>query len=647
MIIKENLQMYETIGIGAISIIFISIMFIQNKSNRKRLEDELFELKDDIEKNRKLNAKASLVEEESNRLKKEILNLTESMKSLQNEIAKKEIFIAEVKKDEETYKAKIEDGIRELNNQFEIVKELHIQVDNFKKEIILLNATLKEKEYKQEQNEAIYNNNQSLLSKENENLSKKLEDLNNANEELKNRLLILTDENNMLKVEESKLKTDFNALNNTLIENKMNSDNQITKLDNEILESKSKIQVLTDKNIELNSLNSKLMADLKAQEENHQKLEKAFDEQTKKFELKVGDIMQQALDSKLKKFDESSMKSLDETLKPFKENLEQFRKKVEDSQESSTKKFAELSKEIEQVTKAGINISKEAESLTQALKGKKQTQGSWGEMILETVLEYSGLLKGVHFDTQQSYKDESGDIKRPDVIIKLPQDRSMIIDSKVSLNDYDRYIRAETDEERLIASKGVAKAFRDQIDNLDSKDYSHYKIGTLQYVFMFVPVEGAFSLAVQEDPTLYEYALKKHIAIVNPSTLTVSLRTIYLYWQSEQSSTLAIKLFDEAGKLYDKMHTFTDNFVKIGSQLQTVNRTYENATKQLTEGTGNLLGRVENLKKLGARTSKSLSTSKIEYQDFDINEVDVEVIEEETVEYITKHRDCELSPKTP
>lgn len=626
--------MYEIIGIGALAIVFIGVMFVQNKSNSKRLEKEIFELKKEIEEKRELNAKASLIEQDNEILKSEVLTISQALESLKTEITKKEIIIAEAKKDQESYRAKISGGLDEVNKQSINIEELRTQIDNYKQEIVNLNSTLKEKEYQQEQSKTIYNNNHSLLNKEKEKITQELSDRNTEIRELKAKILLLSDENNTLKIEGSKLETDLNSVNNNLRENTKNADKQISKLDTEVAENKMKIQSLIDKNVDLNSLNSKLMADLEAQEENHKKLEKAFDEQTKKFELKVGEIMQQALDSKLKKFDESSMKSLDETLKPFKANLEQFRKKVEDSQESSTKKFAELSKEIEQVTKAGIHISKEAESLTQALKGKKQTQGSWGEMILETVLEYSGLLKGVHFDTQQSYKDELGDIKRPDVVIKLPQNRSMIIDSKVSLNDYDRYIRAETDEERLIASKGVAKAFRDQIDNLDSKDYSHYKIGTLQYVFMFVPVEGAFSLAVQEDPSLYEYALKKQIAIVNPSTLTVSLRTIYLYWQSEQSSTLAIKLFDEAGKLYDKMHTFTENFVKIGSQLQTVNKTYESATKQLTEGTGNLLGRVENLKKLGARTSKSLRTSKIEYQDFDVNDVEVDIMKESNQTYI-------------
>lgn len=385
---------------------------------------------------------------------------------------------------------------------------------------------------------------------------------------------------------------------------------------------------LEDQNIKLKIENSSLNANIDFQKENNQKLKDDLEEQGKKLELKLNEIMQNNLDNKLKKFDETSLKGLDNILKPFKENIDSFQKRVEESQENSTKKFAELSKEIEMLTKAGLNISQEAENLTKALKGKKQTQGSWGEMILESVLEYSGLLKNIHYFTQQSYKDEHGDTKRPDVIIKLPQNRSMIIDSKVSLNDYEEYIRAQTDEQRAISLNNIVSSFKNHIDNLDSKDYAHYKIGTLQYVFMFVPIEGAFSLAVQKDPTLYEYALKKHIAIVNPSTLTVSLRTIYLYWQSEQSSTLASKLFDEAGKLYDKMVNYTDSFNKIGNQIKALNNSYETASKQLSEGSGNILTRVENLKKLGAKTTKTLKDSKIEFEDFDENRIEVLMLEE-------------------
>ncbi|NCD12008.1 MAG: DNA recombination protein RmuC [Epsilonproteobacteria bacterium] len=392
-----------------------------------------------------------------------------------------------------------------------------------------------------------------------------------------------------------------------------------------LAELQRKYENLGAENLRLNMHNTKLNAEIEAQKEGNARLKVDLDEQGKKLELKLNAIMENHLEQKLQKLDATSTKSLETLLKPFKENLDTFKKSVETSQESSIKKFAELSKEIELVARAGMNISKEAENLTKALKGKKQAQGSWGEMILESVLEYSGLIKGVHYETQESYKDEEGRTKRPDVVIKLPQERTIIIDSKVSLNSYDELIRAQSDEEKSIASKALSLAFREHIDTLDSKDYAHYKQGTLQYVFMFVPIEGAFSVAIHEDPKLYEYALRKHIAIVNPSTLTVSLRTIYLYWQSEQSSTLASKLFEEAGKMYDKMVGFAESFKRVGSQLQTLNSSYEMAHKQLSEGSGNILGRVENLKRLGAKATKNLKDAKIEYQDFS---TDMELIEE-------------------
>ena len=396
----------------------------------------------------------------------------------------------------------------------------------------------------------------------------------------------------------------------------------------EIVTCNTKMTVIEEENKQLSIQNARLQAEIHAQKEGNLALKSDLEEQGKKLELTLNAIMERHLEQKLQKLDSASAKSLETLLKPFKENLDTFKKSVENSQESSIKKFAELSKEIELVARAGMNISKEAENLTKALKGKKQAQGSWGEMILESVLEYSGLIKGVHYEMQESYKDEEGRTKRPDVVIKLPGERTIIIDSKVSLNSYDELIRAQSEEEKSIASKALSAAFREHIDILDSKDYAHYRQGTLQYVFMFVPIEGAFSIAINEDPKLYEYALRKHIAIVNPSTLTVSLRTIYLYWQSEQSSTLATKLFDEAGKMYDKMVGFAESFKRVGSQLQTLNNSYENAQKQLTEGSGNLLGRVENLKRLGAKATKNLKDAKLDYQDFSTDIETVELLEE-------------------
>jgi DNA recombination protein RmuC len=588
-------------------------------------------LQNELNQKRDLAAQVPLLTQRIENLEIEKNDLARSIDTQKTYLSQKDVTIAENEKDRIELSKKLadkEDQVVKLESE---KNELHKSIEVLKSQLQQANGNIDKKEHELQQLTLGFQKDTERFNSKNSDLQNEInthkDDLKIAQKKIDN----LLEENTTLTSQKSVLQADLNALN----ESKNELLQSMKLLKDDLTLAQGKVETLQENNSDLKADKSKFQAELSAQQENNEKLKKDFEEQSKKLELKLNEIMQQNLDSKLKKFDETSMKSLDGLLKPFKENLDTFKKKVEDSQENSTKKFAELSKEIEQVTKAGMNISKEAESLTKALKGKKQMQGSWGEMILESVLEYSGLRKGVHYETQESYKDEEGNTKRPDVIIKLPQERTIIIDSKVSLNDYNNYIHAETDEERLLATNGIVTSFKNHIDTLDSKDYAHYKVGTLQYVFMFVPIEGAFAMAIQQDPKLYEYALKKHIAIVNPSTLTVSLRTIYLYWQSEQSNTLASKLFDEAGKLYDKMVGFSDSFGKIGKQLQTATSTYEHAHKQLTEGPGNLMGKVENLKRLGARTSKTLKDSKMEFQDFDEVEMEIELLPEPVIETLS------------
>ncbi len=510
---------------------------------------------------------------------------------------------------------------KELEEKKELVAQIPFLKTNIEKledEKISLNATIDFLKEKTSQKNVIIAENEKDKQNYLLNISEKeksLQKLKNQNSEYKDEIEILKD-----KIFDFKITTEKTNNKNRQLQE------QIDYLNKEINKIKANNEeLIQDKNILIQE-KSKFETNLFSLRENNKKLQDDFNNQSKKLELKLNEIMQQTIDNKIKKFDEASLKSLDNILKPFKNNIDIFQKQIRDSKDYSTKKFAELSKEIEMVVKAGMNISKEAENLTKALKGKKQAQGSWGEMILDSVLEYSGLLKGVHYDKQESYRDEKKELKRPDVVVKLPQNRTIIIDSKVSLNDYDNYIKADNEKEKILYAKNISAAFKNHIDTLNSKDYAHYKSGTLQYIFMFVPIEGAFATAVQNDPSLYEYALRKHIAIVTPSTLTISLRTIYLYWQSEQSTTLATKLFDEAGRLYDKMVGFSDSFRKIGNQIQTLQNSFETAHTQLAKGGGNVLKRVENLKKLGAKTTKSLKDSKIEYEDFDEENVEVKML---------------------
>lgn len=406
--------------------------------------------------------------------------------------------------------------------------------------------------------------------------------------------------------------------------------NELENANVKIDEINKKIAELNNEKIELLSENSRLKAEYEAQKQKQEELKKAFEEQKNHLKEEMSNAMQKILELKIEKFDETSTKALEALLKPFRENMDGFRKKIEENQKESGERIAALSKEIEQVMKAGFSISQEASNLTKALKGEKQTQGRWGEMVLESVLEHSGLIKNDHYKIQENYKDEEGKDKRPDVVVKLPQNRSIIIDSKVSLVDYDNLVRAQTDEERTIASIAIAKAFRNHIDALHKKDYTKYDTGTLQYVFMFVPIEGVYAVAVHQDPSLYEYALKKHIVIVYPSTLVVTLKTIYMYWQREKSDMAVENIFQEAGKLYEKVYGFVESFEKVGKQLETVNASYQKAKIQLFSGSGNLLTRTENLKILGAKTTKNLQSLKLKNSELDEDDLEI-VVENEPV----------------
>ncbi|MBP6498183.1 MAG: DNA recombination protein RmuC, partial [Campylobacteraceae bacterium] len=315
-------------------------------------------------------------------------------------------------------------------------------------------------------------------------------------------------------------------------------------------------------------------------------------------------------------------------LKPFRDNIEGFKKKIEENQKESSEKLLSLAKEIEMVSKTGASISQEASNLAKALKGEKQAQGRWGEMVLESVLEHSGLIKDDHYHMQESYKDDDGKQKRTDVIIKLPEDKSIVIDSKVSLVDYDRYVSSETEEQRKISAIALAKAFKNQIDILSSKEYTQYDLGTLQYVFMFVPIESAYAVAVHQDPSLYEYALKKHIVIVYPSTLIVTLKTIYMYWQRDKADQTIESMYKNAGDLYDKVYAFVETFEKVGRQIDTLSGSYHDAQKHLYEGKGNIMKRANDLKLLGAKTSKNLKSIRLKHIAISDEEIEVVLAQE-------------------
>lgn len=322
-----------------------------------------------------------------------------------------------------------------------------------------------------------------------------------------------------------------------------------------------------------------------------------------KFENLANDI----LDRKSQKFTDQNEKNLSNLLGPLKEKIEKFEAKVEKSNKDSLQWNTALKTQIEGLAELNRQINKEAENLTKALKGETKTQGNWGEFILESVLEKSGLVKDREYFVQESMTAEDGRRYQPDVIVKLPEDKHVIIDAKVALVAYERFVNSEDEEERKGQLSLHVQAVRRHIKQLSEKEYQKLREQEgLDFVLLFIPIEPAFSLALQFDNEIFIDALDKNIVIVSPTTLIATLRTIASIWKNEYQSRNAIEIARQSGNLYDKFVGFTSDLLKIGRSMDSAKDTYEEAMNKLTTGKGNLISRVENIQKLGAKTSKSL-----------------------------------------
>lgn len=332
---------------------------------------------------------------------------------------------------------------------------------------------------------------------------------------------------------------------------------------------------------------------------------KEFEEARKKSLAEFENIANKLFDEKTSKFSKQSKENIEQLLTPLKENLKEFKKKVEETYDKESKQRFSLEGKIKELVNLNQQISKDATNLTNALKGQSKTQGDWGEMILESILEYSGLIKNRQYFLQESFKDEEGKRKQPDITIKYPDNRYVIIDSKVSLTAYEQFANCENVDEQKIHLGNHIKSIKNHIDNLSSKEYEQLD-KALDFVFLFIPIEPAFLTALQHDNQLWNYAYSKRIVLMSPTNLIATLKVISDVWSKEIQNNNAREISKRGEKLFDKFVGFVSDMEDLEKHLGKATEKYDDAIKKLSTGRGNLIGQAENLKNLGVNSKKNL-----------------------------------------
>ncbi|MBS1595189.1 MAG: DNA recombination protein RmuC [Bacteroidetes bacterium] len=376
----------------------------------------------------------------------------------------------------------------------------------------------------------------------------------------------------------------------------------IESIRTETTQERSKSESLQIKLASLQSENGNLVDKLAEQKVQLEDLQSRF---TKEFE----NLANKILDDKSRKFTEQNETQLRNILDPLRDRIQNFEKRVNDTHNESEKERSALREQLRIMADMNKRMSEEALNLTRALKGDTKKQGNWGELILEKVLERSGLTKGREYDVQQSFTLEDGSRLQPDVIVRLPDGKNIIVDSKVSLIAYERYTSALDDDAATheLQLKEHIASLRSHVKGLSGKNYQNlYNIGSPDFVLLFVPIESAFSLAISHDSELYNDAFDKNVILVSPTTLLATLRTISNVWKQEYQNQNALEIARQGGDLYDKFVGFVEDLIKVGKLMDDSKKAYGEAMNKLYDGKGNLVRRAENMKKLGVKATKQL-----------------------------------------
>ncbi len=373
-------------------------------------------------------------------------------------------------------------------------------------------------------------------------------------------------------------------------------------LNEKLNELRTSEQLLVSFREENKNLKDKLETQKKEVEEIGQKF-------SKEFQLLADEILEQ----KSKKFAQQNQENLKTILEPLGKNIEEFKRKVEDTYDKESKERFSLAEKVKELSELNQKISQEAHNLTQALKGSVKQQGNWGEMLLESILQNSGLRKGFEYQVQEfirdnageTVKDEEGRKLQPDVIINLPDERQIIIDSKVSLIAYDRYVASDDKQQQALAIAEHVKSIKVHIDGLSAKNYQTF-VKALDFVMLFIPIEPAYMIAMQHDITLWEYAYRKRILLISPTNLIAALKLVSDLWHREQQNKNALKIAERGAQLYEKFVSFVESLEDIGKKIDGAQKSYSQAMNQLSTGRGNLIRQVEMLGELGVKAQRAI-----------------------------------------